>query len=50
MIMYFNDNRLTTGEVAGLGICLLLIAAVSVVLYGVYRLTRRSVCRKLGIG
>lgn len=50
MIMYFNDNRLTTGEVAGLGICLLLIAAVSAVLYGVYRLTRRSVCRKLGIG
>ncbi len=50
MIMYFNDSRLTTGEVAGLGICLLLIAAVSAVLYGVYRLTRRSVCRKLGIG
>lgn len=50
MIMYFNDNRLTTGEVAGLGICLLLIAAMSAVLYGVYRLTRRSVCRKLGIG
>lgn len=50
MIMYFNDNRLTTGEEAGLGICLLLIAAVSAVLYGVYRLTRRSVCRKLGIG
>lgn len=49
MIMYFNDNRLTMGEVAGLGNCLLLIIAVSAVLYGVYRLTRRSVCRRLGI-
>ncbi len=49
MIMYFNDNRLTTGEVAGLGSCLLLIIAISAVLYGVYRLTRRSVCRRLGI-
>ena len=50
MIMYFNDNRLTMGEVAGLGSCLLLIIAVSALLYGVYRLTRRSVCRRLGIG
>lgn len=49
MIMYFNDNRLTMGEVAGLGSCLLLIIAISAVLYGVYRWTRRSVCRRLGI-
>lgn len=49
MIMYFNDSRLTAGEAAGLGSCLLLVLIVSVGLYGVYRLTRRSVCRKLGI-
>ena len=49
MIMFFNDNRLTMGELAGLGSCLLLIFAVSAILYGVYRLTHRAVCRRLGI-
>lgn len=49
MIMYFNDHRLTVNEVAGLGACLLLIAAVCALLYGVYRMTLRSVCRALGI-
>ena len=49
MIMFFNDNRLTAGELAGLGSCLLLVCAVSTILYGVYRLTRRAVCCKLGI-
>ena len=50
MIMYFNDNRFTPGEVAGMGTCAAVTAALSLVLYGVYRLTRKSVCRRLGIG
>lgn len=50
MIMYFNDHRFTSGEFLGMALCAGVIAAVSAVLYGVYRLTRRSVCRKLGIG
>ena len=49
MIMFFNDNRLTMGEVAGLGNCLLLIAAVSVGLWGVYRLTLIRVLKVLAI-
>ena len=49
MTMYFNDNRFTPGEFAGMAACAAVIAAVSVVLYLVYRLTRRSVCRTLGI-
>ncbi len=49
MILYFNDNRFTLGEVAGMGTCAIVIAALSLVLYGVYRLTRRSVCRTLKI-
>ena len=49
MIMYFNDNRFTPGEFAGMAACAAVIAAVSVVLYLVYRITRRSVCRTLGI-
>lgn len=49
MILYFNDNRFTPGEVAGMGTCIAVIAALSLVLYGVYRLTRRSVCRTLKI-
>ena len=49
MIMYFNDSRFTPGELAGMGACAAVIAALSLVLYGVYRLTRKSVCRSLGI-
>ena len=49
MIMYFNYNRFTPGEFAGMATCAAVIAALSAVLYGVYRVTRRSVCRQLGI-
>ena len=49
MIMYFNDNRFTPGEIAGMGTCAAVIAVLSLVLYGVYRFTRRNVCRSLGI-
>ena len=49
MIMYFNDNRFTPGEMAGMAVCAAVIAVLSAVLYGVYRITRRSVCRALGI-
>lgn len=49
MILYFNDNRFTAGEFAGMAVCAAVVAAMSSVLYGVYRLTRRSVCRILGI-
>ena len=50
MIMYFNDNRFTPGELAGMGTCAVVMIALSLVLYSVYRFTRRSVCRSLGIG
>lgn len=49
MIMFFNDNRFTPGEIAGMGTCAAVTAALSLALYGVYRLTRKSVCRRLGI-
>ncbi len=49
MIMYFNDNRLVETEIAGMAVCLGLIAAVSVLLYGVYRVTLRKVCGALEI-
>ena len=49
MILYFNDNRFTPGEIAGMGTCAAAVAALSLVLYGVYRFTRRSVCRSMGI-
>ena len=49
MILYFNDNRLTVNELAGMGSCLTVIAAVSLLLYLVYRLTLRRVCAKLNI-
>ena len=49
MIMFFNDNRFTAGEIAGLGNCLLVVAAVSAALWGIYCLTRRSACRIIGV-
>lgn len=49
MIMYFNDNRLTAQELAGMAVCLILIAAVSGLFYGVYRFTLRRVCRTLKV-
>ena len=49
MILYFNDNRFTPGEFAGMSTCAAVILVLSAVLYGVYRFTRRRVCRILGI-
>lgn len=49
MILYCNDNRFTSGELAGMGTCAVVIAALSLVLYGVYRFTRKRVCRSLSI-
>lgn len=49
MIMYFNDNRLVETEVAGLAVCLGVIAVVSALLYGVYRLTLKKVYRALAV-
>ena len=47
MIMFFNDGRLSAGELAGLGSCLLLIAVVAAALWGEYRLAVRGVFRVL---
>lgn len=49
MIMFFNDNRLTLYEIAGLLVCLALIAIISFVLYLIYRLTLKKVCNILKI-
>ncbi len=49
MILYCNDNRFTAGELAGLGVCAVLLAALSALLYLVYRFTLRCVCRRLDI-
>ncbi len=50
MIMYFNDGgSFTPTEVAGLFTCVGLVALVSLLLYGVYRLTLKKVCGMLNI-
>jgi len=49
MILYCNDNRFTPGELAGMGTCAVVIVALSLALYGVYRFTRKRVCRSLSI-
>jgi hypothetical protein len=50
MILYFNDGgSLSHYELAGLFNCLLMVAAVSAVLYGIYRLTFRHICSLLNL-
>lgn len=49
MIMFFNDNRLTQREISGLLNCLLMIAALSFLLWCFYRFTLRKVCRMLDV-
>lgn len=51
MIMYFNGSPagITPSEAAGLLAALAVIAAVSALMVGVYRLTLAQVCRALGI-
>lgn len=51
LIMYFNGDPpgITATEAAGLLASLGVIATVSVLLYGVYRVTLRAVCRSLDV-
>ena len=51
MIMYFNGSPagITPSEAAGLLADLAVVAAVSALIYGVYRLTLAQVCRALDI-
>lgn len=49
LILYFNDGRLTSGELAGLAVCLGLAAGVGALLWAVYRLTLGRVCAALAI-
>lgn len=49
MIMFFNDGSFTVGELAGLGSCLGLAAAVAAALWCVYRLAVQGVFRVLGL-
>jgi hypothetical protein len=49
MIMFFNDNGFSASEIAGLGNCVLLVAAVSGVLYGFYRSALGKVCGMTGV-
>ncbi len=49
MIMYFNDNKLTQSETAGLMNCLLLVTAMSILLWGFYRFTLKRVLSMLAV-
>ena len=44
-----HPDGLTSGELAGMTACLLVVAAGSGMLYGFYRFTRRKVYAMLGI-
>lgn len=49
MILYLNDGRITKQELAGMGVCMLVILVVSGIYYGVYRITISKVCEVLNI-
>ncbi len=48
LIMYGNgEGAITASEFAGLGSCMIVVAVISALLYGLYRLTLRQVCSRL---
>lgn len=49
MIMFANDGKLTSGEVIGLGVCLVILFLFAGILYLVYRYTVRQMCKQLDI-
>ena len=49
MIMYFNDDMLTYSEIIGLGNCLIVVAAMSTIIWLFYRFTLHKVCKMLNI-
>jgi len=49
MIMYANDGIYTMSELAGLGVCLLVVLLFAAIIYGCYRFTRKKVLEMLGI-
>ncbi len=49
MILFSNDGRLASGEIAALLACAAILAALSAVLWACYRYTLKSVCKTLDI-
>ncbi len=49
LMMFGNDGKLTESESAGLAGCLLILAAIALVYYLVYRCTVKSMCGQLEI-
>ena len=49
LLLYGNDGQLVYSEIVSLGACLGIEAALSMVIYGVYRVTVAGVRQKLGI-
>ncbi|MDD2978405.1 MAG: ABC transporter permease [Hespellia sp.] len=48
-IMFGNDGGLTAGELAGIRSCVLVIIAITLVIWGFYRSVLRKVCKMLEI-
>lgn len=49
MIMYANDGMFTATELAGLGVCLLVLVLLVAIMYGCYRVTGKKVLKMLGV-
>ena len=49
MILYLNDQSFSPSELTALWICALVAVPVSLLYYGIYRVTLRKACRVLDI-
>ena len=49
LLMYGNDGVMTIGEIGGLAVCLVLLAVIGAIIYGIYRYTIKSMAGQLGI-
>ena len=49
MILFANDNRITTSELAALGTCFAILLFIAALILVVYRVTLRQIRQRLNI-
>ena len=49
LILYANDDKIVSSEMAALGICLLVLFGIGALSYAIYRAAVKSIGKLLGI-
>lgn len=49
LLMFANDGKLTSGEIGGMAVCLLILIFLAGIYYLIYRYTVKNMCRQLEV-